>query len=147
MRFIPAVSLVRIRLPLPAFIDKGSSSPNRGSRSGPVVKGLRHRPFTAATRVRISSGSPIEGRIAQLVRALASHARGQRFESVCAHQKSTYRVDRCFLLFVHFSLQSKTAVSPAVFYFCVPIRLAIHISGLPIPLASGITPTILYPIF
>ena len=43
MRFIPAVSLVRIQLQPPTA---------RWSR------GLRHRPFTAVTRVRISSGSP-----------------------------------------------------------------------------------------
>ena len=35
------------------------SSPTRGVLSyyGPVVKRLRHRPFTAVTRVRFSSGS------------------------------------------------------------------------------------------
>ena len=43
MRFIPAVSLVRIQLQPPA---------------APWSRGLRHRPFTAVTRVRISSGSP-----------------------------------------------------------------------------------------
>ena len=76
-------------------------SSNRRSNSGPMVKRLRHRPFTAVTRVRFPFGSPRSllryGRIAQLVRALASHARGQRFESVCAHQKrkrSTINVDR-----------------------------------------------------
>ena len=90
-------------------------------QNGPVVKRLRHRPFTAVIRVRFPSGSPFFprynrgpffpepglglafcskncynglagfitfGRIAQLVRALASHARGPRFESVCVHQKS-----------------------------------------------------------
>ena len=43
MRFIPAVSLVRIQLSLP---------------DGPLVKWLRHRPFTAVTRVQFSHGSP-----------------------------------------------------------------------------------------
>ena len=43
MRFIPAVSLVQIQLQPPMA---------RWSR------GLRHRPFTAVTRVRIPSGSP-----------------------------------------------------------------------------------------
>ena len=34
---------------------------------GPLVKRLRHRPFTAASRVRISYGSPFfYGRLAQL---------------------------------------------------------------------------------
>ena len=32
--------------------------PNREREYGPVVKRLRHRPFTAVTRVRFSSGSP-----------------------------------------------------------------------------------------
>lgn len=31
-----------------------------------MVKRLRHRPFTAVTRVRIPVGSPIYGRLAQL---------------------------------------------------------------------------------
>ena len=61
-------------------------SSNRRSNSGPMVKRLRHRPFTAVTRVRFPFGSPLYGRIAQLVRAPASHAGGQRFESVYAHQ-------------------------------------------------------------
>ncbi len=76
---------------------------------GPMVKRLRHRPFTAVTRVRFPFGSPIFvtgarlshcisrrnsggcilGRIAQLVRAPASHAGGQRFESVYAHHEKT----------------------------------------------------------
>ena len=33
----------------------------------------------------------LRGRIAQLVRALASHARGRRFESYCDHQLQTSR--------------------------------------------------------
>ena len=33
------------------------SSPARGVFYGPLVKGLRHRPFTAVTRVRIPHGS------------------------------------------------------------------------------------------
>ena len=41
-RFIPGMSSVRIRLPLP----------------GPLVKWLRHRPFTAVTWVRVPYGSP-----------------------------------------------------------------------------------------
>ncbi len=34
--------------------------------SGPLVKWLRHRPFTAVTRVRIPYGSPYSGGLAQL---------------------------------------------------------------------------------
>ena len=51
MRFIPAVSLVQIQLQPP--MARWSS-------------GLRHRPFTAVTRVRISSGSPLEKRVANM---------------------------------------------------------------------------------
>ena len=41
------------------------SSPARGVFYGPLVKGLRHRPFTAVSRVRFPDGSP-HGRLAQL---------------------------------------------------------------------------------
>ena len=54
---------------------------------GPVVKRLRHRPFTAVTRVRFPSGSPIR-RLSSAGRALASHARGHRFEFCSLHQKA-----------------------------------------------------------
>ena len=53
--------------------------------TGPLVKRLRHRPFTAVTRVRISLGSFVSqafGPLAQLVRALPCHGRGQGFESL-----------------------------------------------------------------
>ena len=62
---------------------------------GPLVKWLRHRPFTAVTRVRVSYGSPTpygerhQGqtwRHSSAGRALASHARGHRFEFCCLHQ-------------------------------------------------------------
>ena len=36
------------------------SNPTAATNFGPVVKRLRHRPFTAVTRVRFSSGSPQE---------------------------------------------------------------------------------------
>ena len=38
--------------------------------SGPVVKRLRHRPFTAETWVRFPSGSPQNATLAQLVEQL-----------------------------------------------------------------------------
>ena len=46
---------------------------------GSMVKRLRHRPFTAVTRVRF----PLEsyGLVAQLVRAPPCHGGGRRFES------------------------------------------------------------------
>ena len=34
------------------------SSPTRGANIGPLVKRLRHRPFTAVSRVRFPDGSP-----------------------------------------------------------------------------------------
>ena len=51
-------------------------------QNGPLVKWLRHRPFTAVTWVRVPYGSPSSlsygreyfGGVAQLVRAHASHA-------------------------------------------------------------------------
>ena len=63
---------------------------------GPLVKWLRHGPFTAVTWVRVPYGSPlrqsvrgcrINGGLAQLVRAPASHAGGHWFESSSLHQK------------------------------------------------------------
>ena len=72
---------------------------------GPLVKWLRHGPFTAVTWVRIPYGSPSHktlwhrgvlwvlkitypyGGLAQLVRAPASHAGGHWFESSSLHQK------------------------------------------------------------
>jgi hypothetical protein len=56
--------------------------------------------FKEYMRLSQSSGSPVDlsadskllislcGRIAQLVRALASHARGRRFESCCDHHEN-----------------------------------------------------------
>ncbi len=67
MRFIPAVSSVRILLPLPgnatfqvAFTTQSGNACFRKKTVlyGPVVKRLRHRPFTAVSRVRFPSGSP-----------------------------------------------------------------------------------------
>ena len=65
-------------------------------KNGPLVKWLRHGPFTAVTWVRVPYGSPlrqsvrgcrINGGLAQLVRAPASHAGGHWFESSSLHQK------------------------------------------------------------
>ena len=64
---------------------------------GPLVKRLRHRPFTAVTRVRVPYGSPI-WRLSSAGRALASHARGHRFEFCSLHHKNlvTISVTRFF---------------------------------------------------
>ncbi len=62
--------------------------------SGPLVKWLRHGPFTAVTWVRVPYWSPFVckparacryGGLAQLVRAPASHAGGHWFESSSLH--------------------------------------------------------------
>ena len=91
MRFIPAVSPVQIQVPLPDARDAKASRVSYG----PLVKWLRHGPFTAVTWVRVPYGSPlrqsvrgcrINGGLAQLVRAPASHAGGHWFESSSLHQ-------------------------------------------------------------
>ena len=100
MRFIPAVSPVQIQVPLPDARDAKASRVSYG----PLVKWLRHGPFTAVTWVRIPYGSPSHrtplctasygqkkitypyGGLAQLVRAPASHAGGHWFESSSLHQ-------------------------------------------------------------
>ena len=67
-------------------------------KDGPLVKWLRHGPFTAVTWVRVPYGSPlrqsvrgcrINGGLAQLVRAPASHAGGHWFESSSLHHEKT----------------------------------------------------------
>ena len=72
--------------------------------NGPVVKRLRLRPFTAATRVRVPSGSPpifsrSIWRHSSAGRASASHAEGHRFEFCCLHQnKKQLRKQLLFVL-------------------------------------------------
>ena len=51
------------------------------------------------------------GRIAQLVRALASHARGHGFESPCVHQKKMHP-DGCFFYFQHRGHEPRSGESP-----------------------------------
>ena len=51
---------------------------------GPLVKWLRHRPFTAVTRVRIPYGS-YNRRISSAGRAPALQAGGRRFKSCILH--------------------------------------------------------------
>src|SRR5690606_40369055 len=54
------ISMVRMRSPVQARL--GAPLPP----CGPLVKWLRHRPFTAVTGVRIPYGSPFSGGLAQL---------------------------------------------------------------------------------
>src|SRR5690606_38912409 len=70
------------------------SSPAFGAIIGPLVKRLRHRPFTAVTRVRIPYGSPlmlaalahvVRRRISSAGRAPALQAGGRRFDPVILH--------------------------------------------------------------
>ena len=52
----------------------------------PSSRGLGHRVFIPATRVRIPLEMPFQsGRLAQLARALLSHGRGHEFKSRAAH--------------------------------------------------------------
>ena len=101
MRFIPAVSPVQIQVPLPSAGEMLviSPVPDRVSHTGPLVKWLRHGPFTAVTWVRVPYGSPFIGKparacqyggLAQLVRAPASHAGGHWFESSSLHQRERH---------------------------------------------------------
>ena len=95
MRFIPAVSPVQIQSPLPCSLRCRASQGTPFQTHGPLVKWLRHGPFTAVTWVRFPYGSPCRhpkgrrqfGGLAQLVRAPASHAGGHWFESSSLHQK------------------------------------------------------------
>ena len=82
----------RYHIPLRCVASRGNPL---SVKYGPLVKWLRHGPFTAVTWVRFPYGSPCrhpEGRrqfggLAQLVRAPASHAGGHWFESSSLHQK------------------------------------------------------------
>src|SRR5690554_3755850 len=51
-----------------------------------MVKRLRHRPFTAVTRVRVPVGSLKSWAHSSVGRAPALQAGGHRFEPCCAHQ-------------------------------------------------------------
>ena len=64
--------------------------------NGPVVKRLRHRPFTAVTRVQFSSGSPFfylnivrYAPVAQLDRVFGYEPKGRGFESLPAYQQKS----------------------------------------------------------
>ena len=92
MRFIPAVSPVRIQSPLPspARCESISPVPFKGTLLRPVGQVVKTRPFhgcnMGSSPVRVTNGG-----LAQLVRAPASHAGGHWFESSSLHQakKST----------------------------------------------------------
>ena len=96
MRFIPAVSPVQIQVPLPG--PKDGPWPSFGAhfkqgplgQLGPLVKWLRHRPFTAVTRVRVSYGSPYGG-VAQPVEHLL-HTQGVTDSSSVVSTKKDHTV-------------------------------------------------------
>src|SRR5450830_631922 len=88
-------SAVRSRLPPPSGTDE-----NAVSRS-PSSRGLGHHPFTVSTGVRIPVGTPglpgsgrsstlsAPGGYSSAGRALAWHARGQRFDPAYLHHNET----------------------------------------------------------
>ena len=71
------------------------SNPTAATTHGPLVKRLRHRPFTAATGVRIPYGSPPRA-LSSAGGAPALQAGGHRFEPYSAHQKDCTRVQSFF---------------------------------------------------
>ena len=100
-------------MPLPLPI--AGTSPDSIFENGPVVKRLRLRPFTAATRVRVPSGSPplfavSIWRHSSAGRALASHARGHRFEFCCLHQNERTSLRMSF----RFGFRSLWSLHPSV---------------------------------
>ena len=98
MRFIPAVSPVRIQSPLPSTGETPTASHQSppSAKRRPVGQVVKTRPFhgcnmgSSPVRVTTSAirmGCRIYGGLAQLVRAPASHAVGHWFESSSLHQK------------------------------------------------------------
>ena len=82
------VSGVRFPSPLPIFYSAVVLFENFIKSLltyGPMVKRLRHRPFTAVSRVRIPVGSPDIWAISSAGRASALQAGGHRFEPCIAH--------------------------------------------------------------
>lgn len=64
-----------------------------------VVKflSLWYNNFTCGNRKAHCTSNTVYGGIAQLVRALASHARGRRFESYCPYQNNNAaKKRRCY---------------------------------------------------
>ena len=99
MRFIPAVSPVRIQSPLPSTgetRERLAGHPLSKQRR-PVGQVVKTRPFhgcnMGSSPVRVTTSAirkrdcRINGGLAQLVRAPASHAGGHWFESSRLHQK------------------------------------------------------------
>ena len=99
MRFIPAVSPVRIQSPLPSTgetRERLAGYPLSKQRR-PVGQVVKTRPFhgcnMGSSPVRVTTSAirkrdcRINGGLAQLVRAPASHAGGHWFESSSLHQK------------------------------------------------------------
>ena len=105
MRFIPAVSPVQIQVPLPVPVGIALRE------TWPVGQVVKTRPFhgcnMGSSPVRVTTKNPANsfagsyGGLAQLVRALASHARGHRFESRSLHQNKSICESRCFCFGSH----------------------------------------------
>ena len=98
MRFIPAVSPVRIQSPLPSTGETlGRLAGPPSAKIRPVGQVVKTRPFhgcnMGSSPVRVTTSAirkrdcRINGGLAQLVRAPASHAGGHWFESSSLHQK------------------------------------------------------------
>ena len=101
MRFIPAVSLVRIRLPLP-FRPVGQAvktPPFHGGNMGSIPVRVTTRQGVRRWPLVLLYHRLYFGDIAQLVRAFASHARGHGFEPPCLHQRSRMRKHSGFFCF------------------------------------------------
>ena len=82
----------------PSFGTSLQEYPAPLGQPGPLVKWLRHRPFTAVTRVRVPYGSPIYGGVAQPVEHLTFNQRA-RDSSSLERTKIPRRIVRFFVDF------------------------------------------------
>ena len=94
--------------------DVAGSNPASGA-NGLFVKWLRHRPFTAGSRVRISHRSPWA--ISSAGRASALQAECQQFDPVIAHQRKAVRMDCFFIVFQLAFPQSCKVMKNLISYF------------------------------
>ena len=96
----------------PSFGTSLQEYPAPLGQPGPLVKWLRHRPFTAVTRVRVPYGSPIYGGVAQPVEHLL-HTQGVTDSSSVVSTRTKpcslndYRVFCLVFLYILHSLFSR----------------------------------------